>query len=257
MDFTDHKLTKQEKDDFLRLQMDKEYKKERDEYGFAPSLMNYRLKIKDIKKLNENAMSNDGIFDLYPEIFDVYYPDFFAPFYEIERIKKGEWDKTMKKYAERDLVRGMTCMCGGYYLCSREMGALWIGYDEEETQGVMDMYIGDDETNLGDKNWDDLHFQYPKTFNADKTFNLEEKGGGVLEFDPSLIDDYPLFNPEMMMNESFKKDNRIYHIVKIYDEVIDNYTKSFFDSRKRREARRSRRRRHNQKDIRANFKGFV
>ena len=45
-----------------------------------------------IKKLNENAMSNDGIFDLYPEIFDGYYPDFFAPFYEIERIKKGEWE---------------------------------------------------------------------------------------------------------------------------------------------------------------------
>ena len=85
----------------------------------------------------------------------------------------------MKKYAERDLVRGMTCMCGGYYLCSREMGALWIGYDEEETQGVMDMYIGDDETNLGDKNWDDLHFNIQKHLMQIRHSTLKKR---VVEF---------------------------------------------------------------------------
>ena len=249
MDFNDHKITKAQKEDYLRQQIDSEYKKERAKYGYEPSLKFYRIKIKELIEINKDAQSNDGNFDLYEESLKQFYPDFFVPFYECERLEKGEWDEVMRRYTDRDIVRGVVELNGGYYLTSKNNGSLWIGRDKKEVEEIInDITVDDDDICF--ENWDKLHFQYPRTFAKDYHLNFDKAGGGCLiEFNPKLLKKFKKGQKGTKINESFYQEERIYSIKEAYQIMIDGMMKSYWDDKERKEARRNRKRRKNRTTI--------
>ena len=245
MDFNNHKVTKAQKEDYLRQQIDSEYKKERAKYGYEPSHKLYRISIKDLIEINKDAQSNDGQFDLYEENLHKFYPNFFVPFYECERLEKGEWDETMKCYADRDIVRGLIELNGGYFITAKEEGSLWLGRDKEDTKGMIEQILVD-EPDICFDNWDKLHFQYPYTFAKDFHLNFErEYAGNLLEFNPKLLNKFKKANKHTKINETFVIEQDFYKVKEIYQLMVDGMMKSYWDDKERKAKRRSKKRRKN------------
>ena len=75
IDFNDEKITEQEKQDFLTQQIDPEYKKKRQKFGYIPFQAGWIITYKMLQILNNEAYKNEGLFDfcLGASIFEIFF----------------------------------------------------------------------------------------------------------------------------------------------------------------------------------------
>ena len=103
------KLTKQEKEFMLSLQLDKELSKkleEEKEKGNNICFPSYWVvQTKDLIKFNKGAHQIDNSFDFYAEELEKHHPDFDVILLEGERVEIGEWDKTYKRWSSHSYQR--------------------------------------------------------------------------------------------------------------------------------------------------------
>ena len=65
IDFNDEKITEEQKQDTLLQQIDPVYKEKRIQYGVQPFKASWIISYRMLEVLNNNAHTNEGIFDFY------------------------------------------------------------------------------------------------------------------------------------------------------------------------------------------------
>ena len=125
----DPKLTKQEKEFMLSLQLDKELSKkleEEKEKGNNICFPSYWVvQMKDLIKFNKGAHQIDTSFDFYADELEKHHPDFDCLLFEGERVEIGEWDKTYKRWSSHSYQRVGVIWIDGKF-CSIEDGNIAV-----------------------------------------------------------------------------------------------------------------------------------
>ena len=101
LDLNTPRLTKHQKEHFIRKQINPEYSK-RYEKGDISFDSYWLVKMKDLCRLNDHTISrpdNDYYFwDFYPEKLSSNYPDWDVILFQSDRFEKGEWDNFYGRY---------------------------------------------------------------------------------------------------------------------------------------------------------------
>lgn len=159
----DPKLTNQERQQILKLAIDKEYrqkveaaKKEGYEYTFNSYWV---VTPEDLIKLNKASLTKDTYYDFYTEKLEEIAPHCSILLFEGNRVEEGEWDKLMGRWAPYSYQQVAVLNCN-----SRFDG---FAYPENSKsvvkQGIFAYY-------KPDKNIEGMSsfiHQYPATFEPD------------------------------------------------------------------------------------------
>ena len=177
MDFNDAKITQQEKEDILHQQIDKDYKRLREKYGFEPFKAYWILNYESLKVLNDDAYTNEGVFDFYKDDIAKFDPQMNCVLYEGHRIKKGEWDRFYNCWSDRDYIR---CQVGFF-------AYKILGITEEDFATAVYFLEKDEDGLLTEESIRRIN-DYPNTWNVDGS--PKRKGHlGIIEFNPSILDE--------------------------------------------------------------------
>lgn len=113
----DSKLTNQERQQILKLAIDKEYAQEYKKYGgeFGCSHSQWIISPDELRSLNIAAQRTDCWFDFYDEPLSKIAPFASQILFEGERVEEGEWDKTYERWCpysyQRVLVINTNAAC--------------------------------------------------------------------------------------------------------------------------------------------------
>ncbi len=241
MNLNDEKLTQQEKEDLLHQQIDKEYKKLRQEKGYEPFKAYWILTYDLLKVLNDDAYENDGIFDFYKEDIDKFDPLMNCVVYEGHRINKGEWDRFYNCWSDRDYIRCrvgfFNCLIAGATEDSFAQAKYTLDFEEDE-EGSRERIK-----------------KYPNTWNIDGEPVPQEKTGGwgVIEFDPSLLDEIQKRcdkrNSEKNIEEKTirgirfdwsigRREQILWNHAKGFDKRVETRIKNYFQNKETKNNRR-------------------
>ena len=219
MYLNDEKLTQQEKEDILHQQIDKEYKKLRQVRGFEPFKAFWILTYDLLKVLNDDAYENDGIFDFYKEDIDKFDPLMNCIVYEGHRINKGEWDRFYECWSDRDYIRCrvgfFNCLIAGATEDSFAQAKYTLDFEEDE-EGSRERIK-----------------KYPNSWNIDGTPVSQDKTGGfgIIEFDPSLLDEIQKRcderNSDLNVKEKIIEDIQFDFTIGKRQQILWNHSEGF------------------------------
>ena len=233
----DPKLTKQEKDFMLSLQIDKDLKSKVEEAkteGKNFCFSSYWIvTMIDLIDFNKGAHQIDTCFDFEKDGLELYYPETQCVLYEGERVEIGEWDKTYERWSSHSYQRvGVLFLNGAvditenpanpledftYYDCSLKRENIdWDKLTEEKKQEV-----------------EDLFFKYPLTFGEKAT----NRGFGIIDIPLHMLERYedrrfyhPQFLTSATYEELFKKQlkdrNDYWKGVKANKKKLSSFRKS-------------------------------
>ena len=259
IDFNDEKITEQEKQDFLKQQIDPEYKKKRQKFGYIPFSGGWIITYKMLQMLNKAALQNEGVFDFYQEDLELYDPSMTCVLFEGDRIKEGEWDRFYECWSKRDYVR-----------CRVIFPSQGIITDiHEDKYAVFRLTLDPENEELFQKKIS----KYPYTWNIDGSWNEEAGGSGIIEFDPELIDSLLILNEGVkdcvgeasfeafergLVNDICKRiDTPFWEARNFFDRNVAEKIKSNKEYKEKKANRRNQRRNRSKSEIKKSLKkGF-
>ena len=173
IDFNDEKITEEQKQDTLLQQIDPVYKEKRIQYGVQPFKASWIINYRMLEVLNNNAHTNEGIFDFYKKDIAKYDPSMTVALFEGETIREGEWDRFYNCWSKRDYIRCMVMFPNGILTnITEKHGETWIIELDADNEEVFKNKI----------------CKYPNSWNIDGSLNEETTGTGIIEFDLSMLD---------------------------------------------------------------------
>ena len=172
IDFNHEKITEQEKQDFLTQQIDPEYKKKRQKFGYIPFQAGWIITYKMLQILNNEAYKNEGLFDFYKEDLAKFDPSMTCILFEGDLINEGEWDRFYNCWSKRDYIR-----------CSVVFPTGLASNLHEEKVEIAILHLEPESENI----FKEKICKYPNSWNIDGSFNTDAGGNGIIEFDPRML----------------------------------------------------------------------
>ena len=260
IDFNDEKITEQEKQDFLKQQIDPEYKKKRQKFGYIPFSGGWIITYKMLQMLNKAALQNEGVFDFYQEDLELYDPSMTCVLFEGDRINEGEWDKHYECWSKRDYIRCMVVFPTGIVTKISQNG--WE---------QMDIELDPDHEEV----FKNKICKYPNSWNIDGTWNTDRQGTGIIEFNPDKLNELMKIvqeaekeilesRPETMDSEwkEFpaivgRSEKNYWKARAGFDKNVSVIIKEDFHNKKRKENRRTKIKKRSTSKLKKSFKkGF-
>ena len=247
IDFNDEKITEQEKQDFLTQQIDPEYKKKRQKYGYIPFQAGWIITYKMLQILNNEAYKNEGLFDFYKEDLAKFDPSMTCILFEGDLINEGEWDRFYNCWSKRDYIR-----------CSVVFPTGLASNLHEEKVEIAILHLEPESENI----FKEKICKYPNSWNIDGSFNTDAGGNGIIEFDPRMLKELAEMVEECGKEKDFqsitKRVNQPFWTAKkSFDKQVANRIKSYKEKKEKEENRRNQRRKRSKKELKKSFKkGF-
>ena len=247
IDFNDEKITEQEKQDFLTQQIDPEYKKKRQKFGYIPFQAGWIITYKMLQILNNEAYKNEGLFDFYKEDLAKFDPSMTCILFEGDLINEGEWDRFYNCWSKRDYIR-----------CSVVFPTGLASNLHEEKVEIAILHLEPESENI----FKEKICKYPNSWNIDGSFNTDAGGNGIIEFDPRLLKELAEMVEECGKEKDFqsitKRVNQPFWTAKkSFDKQVANRIKSYKEKKEKEENRRNQRRKRSKKELKKSFKkGF-
>ena len=247
IDFNDEKITEQEKQDFLKQQIDPEYKKKRQKFGYIPFSGGWIITYKMLQILNNEAYKNEGLFDFYKEDLAKFDPSMTCILFEGDLINEGEWDRFYNCWSKRDYIR-----------CSVVFPTGLASNLHEEKVEIAILHLEPESENI----FKEKICKYPNSWNIDGSFNTDAGGNGIIEFDPRMLKELAEMVEECGKEKDFqsitKRVNQPFWTAKkSFDKQVANRIKSYKEKKEKEENRRNQRRKRSKKELKKSFKkGF-
>ena len=247
IDFNHEKITEQEKQDFLTQQIDPEYKKKRQKYGYIPFQAGWIITYKMLQILNNEAYKNEGLFDFYKEDLAKFDPSMTCILFEGDLINEGEWDRFYNCWSKRDYIR-----------CSVVFPTGLASNLHEEKVEIAILHLEPESENI----FKEKICKYPNSWNIDGSFNTDAGGNGIIEFDPRMLKELAEMVEECGKEKDFqsitKRVNQPFWTAKkSFDKQVANRIKSYKEKKEKEENRRNQRRKRSKKELKKSFKkGF-
>tara|TARA_B000000609_G_C24074929_1_gene294121 strand:+ start:23 stop:775 length:753 start_codon:yes stop_codon:yes gene_type:complete len=247
IDFNDEKITEQEKQDFLTQQIDPEYKKKRQKFGYIPFQAGWIITYKMLQILNNEAYKNEGLFDFYKEDLAKFDPSMTCILFEGDLINEGEWDRFYNCWSKRDYIR-----------CSVVFPTGLASNLHEEKVEIAILHLEPESENI----FKEKICKYPNSWNIDGSFNTDAGGNGIIEFDPRMLKELAEMVEECGKEKDFqsitKRVNQPFWTAKkSFDKQVANRIKSYKEKKEKEENRRNQRRKRSKKELKKSFKkGF-
>ena len=247
IDFNDEKITEQEKQDFLTQQIDPEYKKKRQKFGYIPFQAGWIITYKMLQILNNEAYKNEGLFDFYKEDLAKFDPSMTCILFEGDLINEGEWDRFYNCWSKRDYIR-----------CSVVFPTGLASNLHEEKVEIAILHLEPESENI----FKEKICKYPNSWNIDGSFNTDAGGNGIIEFDPRMLKELAEMVEECGKEKDFqsitKRINQPFWTAKkSFDKQVANRIKSYKEKKEKEENRRNQRRKRSKKELKKSFKkGF-
>ena len=247
IDFNDEKITEQEKQDFLTQQIDPEYKKKRQKFGYIPFQAGWIITYKMLQILNNEAYKNEGLFDFYKEDLAKFDPSMTCILFEGDLINEGEWDRFYNCWSKRDYIR-----------CSVVFPTGLASNLHEEKVEIAILHLEPESENI----FKEKICKYPNSWNIDGSFNTDAGGNGIIEFDPRMLKKLAEMVEECGKEKDFqsitKRVNQPFWTAKkSFDKQVANRIKSYKEKKEKEENRRNQRRKRSKKELKKSFKkGF-
>ena len=248
IDFNDEKITEQEKQDFLTQQIDPEYKKKRQKFGYIPFQAGWIITYKMLQILNNEAYKNEGLFDFYKEDLAKFDPSMTCILFEGDLINEGEWDRFYNCWSKRDYIR-----------CSVVFPTGLASNLHEEKVEIAILHLEPESENI----FKEKICKYPNSWNIDGSFNTDAGGNGIIEFDPRMLKELAEMVEECGKEKDFqsitKRVNQPFWTAKkSFDKQVANRIKSYKEKKEKEENRRNQRRKRSKKELKKSFKkGFL
>ena len=247
IDFNDEKITEQEKQDFLTQQIDPEYKKKRQKFGYIPFQAGWIITYKMLQILNNEAYKNEGLFEFYKEDLAKFDPSMTCILFEGDLINEGEWDRFYNCWSKRDYIR-----------CSVVFPTGLASNLHEEKVEIAILHLEPESENI----FKEKICKYPNSWNIDGSFNTDAGGNGIIEFDPRMLKELAEMVEECGKEKDFqsitKRVNQPFWTAKkSFDKQVANRIKSYKEKKEKEENRRNQRRKRTKKELKKSFKkGF-
>ena len=247
IDFNDEKITEQEKQDFLTQQIDPEYKKKRQKFGYIPFQAGWIITYKMLQILNNEAYKNEGLFDFYKEDLAKFDPSMTCILFEGDLINEGEWDRFYNCWSKRDYIR-----------CSVVFPTGLASNLHEEKVEIAILHLEPESENI----FKEKICKYPNSWNIDGSFNTDAGGNGIIELDPRMLKELAEMVEECGKEKDFqsitKRVNQPFWTAKkSFDKQVANRIKSYKEKKEKEENRRNQRRKRSKKELKKSFKkGF-
>ena len=247
IDFNHEKITEQEKQDFLTQQIDPEYKKKRQKFGYIPFQAGWIITYKMLQILNNEAYKNEGLFDFYKEDLAKFDPSMTCILFEGDLINEGEWDRFYNCWSKRDYIR-----------CSVVFPTGLASNLHEEKVEIAILHLEPESENI----FKEKICKYPNSWNIDGSFNTDAGGNGIIEFDPRMLKELAEMVEECGKEKDFqsitKRVNQPFWTAKkSFDKQVANRIKSYKEKKEKEENRRNQRRKRSKKELKKSFKkGF-
>ena len=244
IDFNDEKITEQEKQDFLTQQIDPEYKKKRQKFGYIPFQAGWIITYKMLQILNNEAYKNEGLFDFYKEDLAKFDPSMTCILFEGDLINEGEWDRFYNCWSKRDYIR-----------CSVVFPTGLASNLHEEKVEIAILHLEPESENI----FKEKICKYPNSWNIDGSFNTDAGGNGIIEFDPRMLKELAEMVEECGKEKDFqsitKRVNQPFWTAKkSFDKQVANRIKSYKEKKEKEENRRNQRRKRSKKELKKSFK---